>query len=198
MRKKTAKNTNFRENLDNFGIDLKRNQETTDRIEKEMVEKLKSFAQYGVKYSNFVKQVQGANKPETRLMLVPQRPLTRQDLQDFEERLAAKKSKKPEKALIVLIFERKTHTLFRKDRPEARYSVARAPLREKILHAIRPSFQKTSDLARDLKTTDKSIRSTVDKINQQAINKLSLKEKVILGEEIAGYRLNPLYSLAKK
>lgn len=198
MRKKTAKNTNFRENLDNFGIDLKRNQETTDRIEKEMVEKLKSFAQFGVKYSNFVKQVQGTNKPETRLMLVPQRPLTRQDLQELEERLTVKKSKKPGKALIVLIFERKTHALFRKDEPEAHYSVARAPLRERILIAIRQDFQKTADLAKNLNSTVKSIQSTIEKINRKAMEDLSLKEKVILGEASAGYRLNPLYSLVKK
>lgn len=195
MRKKTAKNSDFRENLANFGIDLKRSQETTDHFEKEMVKNLESFAKTGTKYANFVKQVQDAKKPQTRYMIARPRALTRQDL---EEALLTKKSNRSKKEPIILIFERKTYTLFRKDRPEARYSVARAPLCVKILRAIRLEFQKTADLAQSLESTVRSIQSAVDKINRKAMKDLSLKSKVILGTSIAGYRLNPLYSLNKK
>ncbi len=195
MRKKTAKSTSFRENLDNFGIDLKHSQEMADHFEKEKMERFKLFAQTGVKFANFVKQVQDANKPQTHYMIAPSRPLTPRDLEEF---LTTKKLKRSRKEPIILILERKTHTLFRKDRPEVRCSLARAPLRQKILYVIRLDFQKTANLAQDLDSTQESVRSTIDKINQKAMNDLSLKEKVILGEGIAGYRLNPLYSLVKK
>lgn len=198
MRKKTAKNTNFRENLSSFDTSPQHDQEKTGYPEKEFLEKLESFAKTGVEYANLVKQALGAEEPQTHFMYVPQRPSTQQDLLDLEERLTAKKSKKPDKALIVLIFEQKAHTLFRKDSPDKRHSLARAPLREKILGAIRPEFQKTAILARDLRSTEKSIRSTIDKINEKAMKELTLKEKIILGEGNAGYRLNPLYSLSKK
>lgn len=174
---------------------LKPHTEMKARFEKEMTEKLAPFIQSAKKAQEFVERMKEASKPKTYLMVAPPRPLTRRDL---EEALASKKQKKSSKGPIALVFARKMSILFKKSEPDKTYPVTGAPLCKEVLVAIRPEFTATIDLAKQLKTTVRSIQSTVSKINRMAIQHLSLKEKIIIGEGIAGYRLNPAYSLMRK
>ncbi len=195
MPKKAPKNSSSKENLGIFGVDLMRHADMKVSFEKEVAEKLEPFIQTAKKAQEFVERIKEASKPKTYLMYTPPKPLTRRDL---EEVVTAKKLGKPRKNPIVLVFERKTSAIFKKDEPDKAYSVARAPLCKKVLTTIRLEFTPTADLAKQLDSTIRSIQSSINKINRMAIQHLSLKGKIILGKEIAGYRLNPIYSLIKK
>lgn len=194
MLKQTAKNSSPKERLGTSDADLKHGKEMQSF--EELVEKFVPFIEVVKKAHELLEGVKESSKTEgSHFMYVPSKPLTYRDLEDA---LASKKQRKSNNDPIIFVFERKTHTLFKKEQPEKCCSFARSPLREEILRVIRLDFQKTKDLAQDLNSTEKSIRSTIDKINRKAMNDLSLAEKLIVGEENAGYRLNPLYSLIKK
>lgn len=168
----------------------KTDKKSASGFEEKVVGMMKTFlkgAEYAKEFSR--------PEPKTFFMTAPQTTVTRQDL---EEVLAVRKSKKAVKDPTILVFERKTSTLFIKGKPETTLSLAGAPLRKKVLAEIRLEFITTAELANRLNTTTKSIQEAVGKINREAMNKLSLKQKLILGKERAGYQLNPLYSLIKK
>ncbi len=195
MPKKIPKNSTPKESSGIFGVDLMRRNEMKARFEKEITEKLAPFIQSAKKAQEFVERIKESSKPKTYLMVAPPRPLTRHDL---EEAAMVKKPNKTNKDQIILVFERKTSFLFKKGEPNKVYSVASALLCKKILTTVRLEFTATADLAQQLDSTIRSIQSTISKINRRAKKDLLLKEKVILGEGIAGYRLNPTYSLIKK
>lgn len=192
MAPKVPKKQSINANID---VDFKHHTEMKARFEKEMTEKLAPFIQTAKKAQELVERIREASKPKTYLMVAPPRPLNRQDL---EEAIAAKKPKKPSKEPTMLVFERKTRTLYVKGKSEVNVSLANAPLRKKVLTAIRPEFTATTELAKQLVTTVRSIQEAVRKINSEARSRLLLNQKIILGEGIAGYRLNPAYSLIKK
>lgn len=125
----------------------------------------------------------------------PRPPLTREDLNAAIDAIKPPKSRRKQQTVIIL--NTATRLLYLQDNPEKTFSLASAKIRFHLIRLLKESPQSTYDLANKAESTEKSVRVAFSVLNGKIQSVFGLKEKLILGEAKAGYRINPLYLLKK-